>query len=62
MSASRIRFFPLSFPPAEILAYEILELAEAARRLWPGVQAHARKEQPGKRFDEAMLAGATYGN
>src|SRR3984893_5656605 len=25
---------------------EIMELADAARRLWPGVQAHARKEQP----------------
>ncbi len=33
---------------------EIMELAEAARRLWPGVQAHARKEQPGKNFDEAI--------
>jgi hypothetical protein len=33
---------------------EIMELADAARRLWPGVQAHARKEQPGKTFDEAI--------
>jgi predicted RNase H-like HicB family nuclease len=33
---------------------EIMELADAARRLWPGVQAHARKEQPGKSFDEAI--------
>jgi RNA polymerase sigma factor (sigma-70 family) len=33
---------------------EIMELAEAARRLWPGVQAHARKEQPGKSFDEVI--------
>lgn len=33
---------------------EILELADAARRLWPGVQAHARKEQPGKSLDEAI--------
>ena len=32
---------------------EIMELVDAARRLWPGVQAHARKEQPGKSFDEA---------
>ena len=32
---------------------EIMELADAARRLWPGVQAHARKEQPGKSLDEA---------
>jgi DNA-directed RNA polymerase specialized sigma24 family protein len=31
-----------------------MELADAARRLWPGVQAHARKEQPGKTFDEAI--------
>jgi hypothetical protein len=34
--------------------HEIMELADAARRLWPGVQAHARKEQPGKTFDEAI--------
>jgi len=33
---------------------EIMELADAARRLWPGVQAHARKEQPGKSFDEVI--------
>ena len=33
---------------------EMMELADAARRLWPGVQAHARKEQPGKTFDEAI--------
>jgi DNA-directed RNA polymerase specialized sigma24 family protein len=33
---------------------EITELADAARRLWPGVQAHACKEQPGKSFDEAI--------
>src|SRR5258708_40209774 len=33
---------------------EIMELADAARRLWPGVQAHARKEQPGKSSDEAI--------
>jgi RNA polymerase sigma factor (sigma-70 family) len=33
---------------------EIMELADAARRLWPGVQAHARKEQPGKSLDEAL--------
>ena len=33
---------------------EIMELADAARRLWPGVQAHARKEQSGKSFDEAI--------
>jgi len=33
---------------------EIMELADAARRLWPGVQAHAHKEQPGKSFDEAI--------
>src|SRR5438105_457930 len=31
-----------------------MELADAARRLWPGVQAHVRKEQPGKSFDEAI--------
>ena len=34
--------------------HEMMELADAARRLWPGVQAHARKEQPGKSFDEAI--------
>ena len=33
---------------------EMMELADAARRLWPGVQAHARKEEPGKTFDEAI--------
>ena len=33
---------------------EIMELADAARRLWPGIQAHARKEQPGKSLDEAI--------
>jgi RNA polymerase sigma factor (sigma-70 family) len=33
---------------------EIMELADTARRLWPGVQAHARKEQPGKSLDEAI--------
>ena len=33
---------------------EMMELADAARRLWPCVQAHARKEQPGKSFDEAI--------
>ena len=34
---------------------EITELAEAARRLWPGVQAHARKEQAEARFDDALV-------
>jgi RNA polymerase sigma factor (sigma-70 family) len=33
---------------------KIIELADAARRLWPGVQAYARKEQPGKSSDEAI--------
>jgi len=33
---------------------EMMELADAAKRLWPGVQAHARKEQAGKSFDEAI--------
>jgi hypothetical protein len=33
---------------------EITELIEAARRLWPGVQAHARKEQAEARFDDAL--------
>jgi DNA-directed RNA polymerase specialized sigma24 family protein len=33
---------------------EITELTEAARRLWPGVQAHARKEQAEARFDDAL--------
>jgi RNA polymerase sigma factor (sigma-70 family) len=33
---------------------EMKELADTARRLWPGVQAHACKEQPGKSFDEAI--------
>ena len=33
---------------------EIVDLADAARRLWPGVQAHARKQQTGKSLDEAI--------
>ena len=34
--------------------HEITELIAVARRLWPGVQAHAYREQPGKSSDEAV--------
>jgi hypothetical protein len=41
---------------------EIMELADAARRLWPGVQAHARKEQPGKSFDDVRRQPEYHGS
>ena len=33
---------------------EISELVVVARRLWPRIQAHARREQPGKSSEEAL--------
>src|SRR5438477_11392075 len=33
---------------------EISELVVVARRLWPRIQAHARREQPEKNSDEAL--------
>jgi RNA polymerase sigma factor (sigma-70 family) len=33
---------------------EITELVVVARRLWPRIQAHARREQPEKNYDEAL--------
>ena len=33
---------------------EISELVVVARRLWPRIQAHARREQPEKNYDEAL--------
>ena len=43
-----------SFPSNGNPRVEITELTEAAQRLWPGVQAHARKEQAEARFDDAL--------
>jgi RNA polymerase sigma factor (sigma-70 family) len=43
-----------SFPSDGNSCVEITELTEAARRLWPGVQAHARKEQAEAQFDDAL--------
>src|SRR3984957_2337342 len=39
--------------PIGPLQHEITELIVVARRLWPSVQAHAYREQPGKGSDEA---------
>ena len=33
---------------------EITELLEAARRLWPAIQAHALKERSGKSREDAV--------
>src|SRR6202050_1171359 len=41
-------------PPIVPLQHEITELIAVARRLWPSVQAHAYREQPGKSSDEAL--------
>src|SRR5437773_7253715 len=41
-------------PPVAAPQHEISELLVVARRLWPLVQAHAYKEQPGKSSDEAL--------
>src|SRR6202046_2433546 len=41
-------------PPIVPLQHEITELIVVARRLWPSVQAHAYREQPGKSSDEAL--------
>ena len=43
-------YLPLSRLPSD----EISELVVVARRLWPSVQAHAHREQPGKSSDEAL--------
>src|SRR6266849_2769830 len=34
---------------------EISELVVVARRLWPRIQVHARREQPEKNSDEALV-------
>src|SRR5271156_5867428 len=41
-------------PPIAAPQHEITELIAVARRLWPSVQAHAYREQPGKSPDEAL--------
>ena len=41
-------------PPVAAPQHEISELIVVARRLWPSVQAHAYREQPGKSSDEAL--------
>ena len=41
-------------PPNAAPQHEISELIVVARRLWPRVQAHAYREQPGKSSDEAI--------
>jgi len=41
-------------PPIAAPQHEITELIAVARRLWPSVQAHAYREQPGKSSDEAL--------
>ena len=41
-------------PPIAAPQHEISELIVVARRLWPRVQAHAHREQPGKSSDEAL--------
>src|SRR5260370_1453925 len=41
-------------PPIAAPQHEISELIVVARRLWPGVQAHAHREQPGENSDEAL--------
>ena len=41
-------------PPIAAPQHEISELIVVARRLWPRVQAHAHREQPGKTSDEAL--------
>jgi RNA polymerase sigma factor (sigma-70 family) len=41
-------------PPIAAPQHEISELIAVARRLWPSVQAHAYREQPGKSSDEAL--------
>ena len=41
-------------PPIAAPQHEISELIVVARRLWPSVQAHAYREQPGKSSDEAL--------
>jgi hypothetical protein len=39
-------------PPIAAPQHEISELIVVARRLWPRVQAHAHREQPGKSSDD----------
>src|ERR1019366_5361725 len=41
-------------PPIAAPQHEISELIVVAKRLWPSVQAHAYREQPGKSSDEAL--------
>src|ERR1700683_1137215 len=41
-------------PPVAAPQHEISELIVVARRLWPSIQAHAYREQPGKSSDEAL--------
>jgi len=42
------------YPPVAAPQHEISELIVVARRLWPSIQAHAYREQPGKSSDEAL--------
>src|SRR6266481_518739 len=42
------------YPPIAAPRHEITELIAVARRLWPSVQAHAYREQPGKNSDEVL--------
>jgi RNA polymerase sigma factor (sigma-70 family) len=41
-------------PPIAAPQHEISELIIVARRLWPSIQAHGYREQPGKNSDEAL--------
>ena len=41
-------------PPTAAPHHEITELIAVARRLWPSIQAHAHREQPGKSSDDAL--------
>jgi RNA polymerase sigma factor (sigma-70 family) len=41
-------------PPIAAPQHEMSELIVVARRLWPSIQAHGYREQPGKNSDEAL--------
>lgn len=42
-------------PPIAAPQHEISELIVVARRLWPSVQGHAYREQPGKALTKRWL-------
>jgi len=51
---SRNGFFRVFIPLSRLPSTRISELIVVAKRLWPSVQAHAYREQPGKSSDEAL--------